>query len=505
MVMGASVSQELHPGEALPLARSAQWVEPAAAIGGRLGLSARLFLLTVVFVAFAEILIYVPAVANYRRAWLSDRIAAAQVAALVLDAAPEGHVSDDLARRLLAGVGARSITVRSGDTSRLLALEPVPGEIGETIDLREMGWLASIDGAWRTLLAPAKGLASVVGRGQVSGHGSFDIVEIVFDEASLRTALTAFAIRLALSSLVIAAAAAGLVFVVLQRVIVRPVRRLARNIAEFTADPERADRVIAPSQRSDEIGHAEAALARMEITLSGELRQKRRLAELGLSVSKINHELRNLLTTAQLLGDRLDSATDPVVQRVAPRLVGTLDRAIRFCEATLAYGRAAEQHPQRRVVRLAPILAELSDLAGLSADGKMSVLFRANDDLVVDADPDQLARALTNLVRNAVQALDVGGAQDGGPPTVAVEARRDGPRMVILVSDNGPGLPERARAHLFAPFQGSVRAGGTGLGLAIAAELVGLNGGTLSLDPSPVGARFRVVIPDRAAAGFRVA
>ncbi|WP_204334103.1 hypothetical protein, partial [Klebsiella pneumoniae] len=78
-------------------------------------------------------------------------------------------------------------------------------------------------------------------------------------------------------------------------------------------------------------------------------REKRRLAELGLSVSKINHELRNLLATAQLLGDRLGDGGDPNTRRLAPRLVATLDRAVRFCEATLAYGRATERHPQRRL------------------------------------------------------------------------------------------------------------------------------------------------------------
>lgn len=86
-------------------------------------------------------------------------------------------------------------------------------------------------------------------------------------------------------------------------------------------------------------------------------------------------------------------------------------------------------------------------------------------------------------------------------PTVTVEARREGRLgaglVTIAVMDNGPGLPDRAKAHLFSPFQGSMRAGGTGLGLAIAAELAELNGGTLRLDPTDTGARFLLEIPDR--------
>ncbi|TXN55591.1 sensor histidine kinase, partial [Methylobacterium sp. WL18] len=69
----------------------------------RLGLSGRLFLVTVAFVVVAEVLTYVPAVANYRIEWMSDRVAAAQVAALVLDGRTGEPVSEALESRLLAG------------------------------------------------------------------------------------------------------------------------------------------------------------------------------------------------------------------------------------------------------------------------------------------------------------------------------------------------------------------------------------------------------------------
>jgi signal transduction histidine kinase len=331
----------------------------------------------------------------------------------------------------------------------------------------------------------------------VVGHGrdGFDLVEVLIDEAPLRRAIVDFALRLLLSSLIVAAAAAGVVFVVLQVAIVRPVRRLARNIAAFADDPEGAERGIVPSRRTDEIGVAETALARMAQGLADQLRQKKRLAELGLAVSKINHELRNLLTGAQLLGDRLEGAADPTVQRVAPRLLATLDRAIRFCEATLAYGRASEPSPSPRRVALAPLLAELEDLSDMAAGTAVAVRVETPPDLAATVDPEQLARALTNLVRNAVQALEGGGT---AAPEVRVTASRDGAAgggVTILVADNGPGLPERARTHLFAPFRGSTRAGGTGLGLAVAAELIRLNGGTLTLDEGTRGACFRVVLP----------
>ncbi|TXN23802.1 HAMP domain-containing histidine kinase [Methylobacterium sp. WL9] len=493
--MGVSIGRQFGAGQAIPapaMSRAARQPRRRS----RLGLSARLFLVTVAFVALAEIMIYVPAVASYRKSWLADRMTAAAVAALVLDATPDHHVSDALVQRLLAGVGAREIAVEGSGGRRVLALTPSPDAVAESVDLRGSGWFEAIVGSWNTLTSPEPAAIRVVG----SGRDSAGKIEVVLDELPLRQALAAFSLRLLISSLVIATAAAALVFFVLQCVFVRPMRRLARNIADFADNPEKAERVIAPSGRIDEIGEAEAALARMEVVLAGELRHKRRLAGLGLSVSKISHELRNLLTTAQLLGDRLENVADPVVQRVAPRLVATLDRANRFCEATLAYGRAAERHPQRAMVPLARILDELPDLAALSRDARVRISIRSQPGLGVDADAEQLSRALTNLVRNAVQALDAAG---GMSPTVTVEARREGclgtGLVTIAVTDNGPGLPDRAKAHLFSPFQGSMRAGGTGLGLAIAAELAELNGGTLRLDPTDTGARFLLEIPDRQA------
>ena len=469
---------------------------PGARVPGlRLGLSARVFLITVAFVAVAEVLIYVPAVANYRLSLLSDRIAAAQVAAMVLDASQGLPVPDDLARHLLVGAGARVIAVRGDTTQRLLSLDPVPERVADMVDLRDTSIWEAIRGAWRTIVAPADAPIRVVGH----GRDGFDLVEVLIDEAPLRQAIVDFALRLLLSSLIVAAAAAGVVFVVLQVAIVRPVRRLARNIAAFADDPEGAERSIVPSHRTDEIGVAETALARMAQGLADQLRQKKRLAELGLAVSKINHELRNLLTGAQLLGDRLEGAADPTVQRVAPRLLAALDRAIRFCEATLAYGRASEPSPSPRRVALAPLLAELEDQTGLADGAGVAIRIEAPAGLEATVDPEQLARALTNLVRNAVQALDGGGTT---APEVRVTASRGcvagRGTVTILVADNGPGLPERARAHLFAPFKGSTRAGGTGLGLAVASELIRLNGGSLTLDEGTRGACFRVTLPDAA-------
>ncbi|HZW46070.1 MAG TPA: sensor histidine kinase, partial [Microvirga sp.] len=309
------------------------------------GLSARLLLLTVLFVMIAEVLIYVPSIANFRQTWLSDRIAAAQIAAMVLDAAPEESLPEALEMRLLQGVGAQAIALRGGGRRSLLAISDAPPEVSKSVDLRDAKWATLVTDAFAVLFNPADKPIRVIGHGM-----GVEFVEIILDQRPLRAAMLEFSRNILLLSLFISIITASLVYLTLQWVIVRPVRRLTGNIAEFSGNPEDASRVIRPTDRADEIGMAEQALARMETTLADELRQKRRLAQLGLAVSKINHELRNMLTTAQLLTDRLERVNDETAQRVAPRLVATLDRAIAFCETTLAYGRATEPLPQRRLI-----------------------------------------------------------------------------------------------------------------------------------------------------------
>jgi len=464
------------------------------------GLSGRLLLLTVAFVMLAEVLIYVPSVANFQRNWLSDRLAAAQIAALVLDAADADM--PELQGKLLAGVGAELVAVRGGGTRRLLAVDvTMPPEVSRTVDLRTQGAFEAIPTAFETLLSPGSGMLRVVGHGTGPNAGEIDFVEIVIDQRPLRDALIAFSRNILILSLIISGITAGLVYVSLQAAIVRPVRRLSANLERFSEAPEDASRIIAPSRRGDEIGVAERALERTERALADELRSKRRLAELGLGVAKINHDLRNMLSSAQLISDRLAELPDPTVQRFAPRLIATLQRAIDFSEATLAYGRAVEPAPSRRRQLLREILADLHAIPGLAApdgeagreEGGARLVLDVPDDLVVDADREQLARVFVNLARNAVQALA------RTPPDereVRVVARREGGVCVVRVSDTGPGLPAKAREHLFEPFKSATRASGTGLGLAICAEIVRLHGGEVVHEPDRPGASFRVTIPD---------
>jgi signal transduction histidine kinase len=460
----------------------------------RFGLSGKLLVLTILFVMIAEVLIYVPLVANFRVNWLRDHLAGAYTAALVLEAAPSGMVPESLAKQILDSIGARAVAMKMGTSRRLLAVGDAPPPVTHDFDMREVYTFDSIVDAFMTMLGTKNDVMRVVGPAPMGG----DFIELVMDEPPLRKAMLRYSVNLLLLSLLVIGIAAAFVYLVLHYLFVRPMRRITGNMVAFRADPENADRIIVPSGRADEIGTAEQELATMQAELASMLQQKNRLAALGLAVSKINHDLRNLLGSAQLISDRLSSLPDPGVQRFAPKLMRALERAIAFCQSTLSYGRLQEPPPERRPILLEPLVDEVHETLGLGPDAPVRWISAVERGLVVEADYDQLFRILLNLARNALQALESRAARDPGRDQIRITGRREGAVVVIEVSDTGPGFSERAQAHLFEAFQGSTRTGGAGLGLAIAAELVRAHGGEIRLVEGTIGATLRLTIPDRA-------
>ncbi len=457
------------------------------------GLSWRLFVLTVLFVTASEVLIYVPSIANFRMAWLSDRLTIADAASLVLAESDAAPVPRDIQNDLLKAVGAIAIAVRTGTVSRLIATVEMPPEVDDVVDLHAMDPVGEVTDAFTTMLSAKPRTLRVIGSSS-SGAAS---LELVISDRALRTAMLSYSINIVWLAALISAITGGLLYFAINRLFVRPMRRLTDNMVAFSVAPEDAGKVVTPTGRGDEIGLAEEHLASMQRTLQGTLREQRHLADLGLAVSKINHDLRNMLAAAQLFSDRLGSLPDENVQRFAPKLIAALDRAIAYCQTTLAYGRAREAAPARRLVALDRLVDDVADVMGLKGHATVAFENRVPAGLEVDADPDQLFRVLVNLCRNAVQALE-SDLDDAVVRRLSIEASRKGDVVTVSVEDTGPGVPAAARANLFRAFQGAVRPGGTGLGLAIASELVRAHGGAISLvEPGGPGARFVITIPDR--------
>ena len=454
------------------------------------GLSGKLLMLTILFVMVAEVLVFVPSVSNFRKQWLTARLEDAQIAALVAEAAPGGPLPKTLRDDLLQSAKVKAVAVKRDESRQLILEEDMPAEVDASYDLRSASWPTLIADALMVYAEADDRVIRVVGK---PSFGDEQFIEVVMEEAPLRAAMIRYGLDILGLSILISIITAALVYLSLHMLLVKPMMKLTRDMVRFSERPEDPTRIVIPSGRSDEIGTAERELAAMQEEIAGTLSQKSRLAALGLAVSKISHDLRNMLSSAQLLSDRLRTVKDERVQRLVPKLIASLDRAIRLCARTLDFGQAQENPPRRKLFPLAPLVAEVGEGLGLPQPNRIDWTLRIEPDLKVDADRDQLYRVLSNLCRNAVQALE---SQGDGNGEITIAARREGAVTVIEVKDTGPGVPERARAHLFEAFQSVARKGGTGLGLAIAAELVNAHGGRIALLDNEGGATFQIVIPD---------
>jgi signal transduction histidine kinase len=451
-------------------------------------LSGRFLILTVIFVMLAEIMIFVPSIARYRADFLLTRLKQAQIAALT-QLATEEMIMPELEAELLANAEVYNVVLRRDEVRQLVLSSEVPGEVYDTVDLRAAGPWELIRDAFALLADPQNRIIRVIGY-PVQDAGT--LIEVTMETRQLREAMVDYGLRILVLSALISIVTAFLLFLAVRRLLVLPIRRVVRHMQTYAEAPEDARRVIAPNADVEELRIAEEALQSMQTQLTGALKQKERLAQLGGAVAKISHDLRNILTTAQLFADRIEGSADPAVARAAPKLVNSISRAVSLCESTLAFGKAEEPSPQLRRLNLAPLVAEVAESEGLPSDALVTILVDVPPGLMIRADSEQLYRVLSNLVRNARQAIDA----TGQPGSIEISAGEDEREWWIRVGDTGPGLPPKAREHLFSAFQGGARKGGTGLGLAIAAELIRGHGGRLDLVRSDAeGTEFAIHLP----------
>ena len=450
------------------------------------GLSARLLVLTVAFVMLAEVLIFAPSVGRFRADWLEAKLAAGHLAILALEATPDLMVSEELEAELLRHVGAYTVALSTPDQGKLMLMVEAPRMVDASFDLRQDGPVTLVgDALYALFLAPEQRLLRVLGP---APRDPALTLEIVIDEQPLHDELAGYALRILGLSLVISIITAGLVYLTLHLVMVRPMRRVTEAMVAFRDDPGRAPLFQPSARRGDEIGLAGRELAEMQQGLRQALNQQNRLAALGTAVTKISHDLRTSLSPARLVSDGMAESAAPQVRRLTPTLLKSIDRAVDLCERTLTFVRDGSPPLEPTRFLLADLAAEVGASLPASLAGQVTWMTALPLDLAITADRGQLFRALANLAQNAVEA---------GATRLALAARRrDGGAVALELSDNGPGLSPKAREHLFQPFTGSARAGGTGLGLAIAREIAQLHGGDLTLvDSGAKGTTFRLDLP----------
>jgi signal transduction histidine kinase len=444
------------------------------------GLSAKLLILTIFFVLLAELMIYTPSISRFRKSYLEEHIAAAHLAALALEATPDHMINRELEAELLFHANAYSITLKH-PTRRVLMLskQDLP-KVDVTFDMREGGFMMWIMDAFEALFRNDSRIMQVIG---VSPKAMDVVVEVTLDEAPMRQEMLAFSGRILQLSIVISLLTAGLVYISLLMLMVRPLRRITRSLVRFRADPEDETRQIPPTKRNDEIGVAMRELALMKEEVRAAFKQKNRLATLGAAVAKVNHDLRNSLSTAMLVSDRLADIDDPEVQKVTPRLYTAIDKAVVLCSQTLNYVSGGTPEMKISHFHLRELIVEVTvairdeitigvEKEVLDSHPGFNVINEVEFELDIKADRDQLFRAISNLIMNARQV---------GASLVRVTAEENETSIIIEISDDGPGMSENARKKLFQPFSGSSRQGGTGLGLVIVRDILRAHGGDVAL------------------------
>jgi signal transduction histidine kinase len=443
--------------------------------------------LTLIFAALAALVIYLPSLGQFWKNYLDQRLVAAQIAALSLEETPGQQVSPELEDELLMSAEIQAVIVIREDSRQLILRSNLPSSISAFYDVREQSNLDLIFDAFETLSRNGEGSIQVQGSPINTRHQS---VQVVLDEGPLYNALSDFSNGFLKTTLFVALVSAILIYLAILFFLVRPTARIAENLVAFSKKPETPDNTLKPSGRKDEIGLLEHEISEMQTEVKKALQQKARLANLGLAVSKINHDLKNILATARMSMEMLDRKPSGQAQsRVMERFLRSVDRAVALGERTLKYGKAEEPPPVKTKFPLAGLIDGVQATYRESFGDKLVWKTDIPKGLEVHADREQIFRVLFNLTRNAVEAM-------GGQGTIHVSANVLKILATVQFRDIGPGIPERVQKTLFVPFAGSTKGGGSGLGLVIARELVEANGGTLDLaETNDQGTTFVFTLP----------
>jgi len=454
-------------------------------------LSARLLLLTFGFVLLAETLLFVPSIAFFRQEGLEMRARSAGLIAEALmsqtSEEPSREASEMLAQQFMMQTDADFLAAFQDGQTLLILGEPPQARIIATADLRNQGRLPNFFATGMDFFARGDGYLRLIVASPIAGQ---DRLEMLVPCAAIGADLRAYAGRILLLSLLIAAFVGALIYLSMLRLIVRPVQRLADDMTAFREAPEKRRRAEPPSDRGDEIGQLQREFHEVKQSLRSAFRQRERLASLGLSVTKINHDLRNVLSTALLMADRLSMHEDPKLAEMGERLTRTVERGVGLTEEVLEYSSAREPEPVLEPTQLGRIVAEVQvDLR--VAFPRVWISNRIGRDVWISADPEQLHRILSNLTRNAAQAMM---GQSNGRVEFSTDIMAD--TVITRIQDNGPGLPDSVEDRLFLPFTRGHSEGSTGLGLSISKELAERMGGSLELlETGPDGTTFILGLP----------
>ena len=454
-------------------------------------LSRKLLLMTILFVMIAEVLIFIPSSAIYRHNWLAERAEYAGLLTLAIEGVPDFQGTEMLSEQFMQDTSVSMVAQkREGRSQLVLGMPPGTGPDSSpiiTTDLRTVNHLMNFRETARAFFGNGQGYIRILSRPTVKG---VEALEVLVPQAALKQALLDYCHNILLWSFAISVLTGLMIYAALSRMIVRPIQNLASGLAAFREDPRKRIGDGAQIKRQDEIGQLEHEFVDMKEGVRTAFQQQERLATIGMAMAKINHDLRNVLTSAQLISDRLADDKEERVASMGSRLVRAVERGVKLCEATLSFSQSVEERPTPKPVRIASLIGEVAGDV-MAEEGLVRFNNKVPTDMLVHADPDQLYRVFHNLFRNAVQAM-----ADSKEKNLSVTAMVMDDKACIDIADSGPGLPKTALDNLFKAFTSSARKGGTGLGLTISRELARANKGNLILQKTgEEGTVFAVSLP----------
>ena len=391
----------------------------------------------------------------------------------------------DAAGRLIWPSGAATLAIdASGRAAANAGREPFVRRIADAGD-------GDAEGTRIALYAPV-----------TAGGRSLGVVRTIFaidesvDETLARTRSTVVLLG-AINGLVLLAAAAW----ILRSTVVRPVQELERAAGRVAAGDLSA-RVAEKARGPGELGRLADAFDRMTASLQEgreSLIRSEKLAGVGRLAAGVAHEVGNPLAAIlgyveTLLRDTPERPIEPELrQDILTRVRAETERIHKIIQELLDYSRPPREDIEP--VELARVVEATLPLVKAQARFKeLDVRVELPAELPrARASAGRLTQVLLNLLLNAGDATD-------GRGQVVIGARRAGARVVVSVSDDGPGVARELRGKIFDPFFTTKEVGhGTGLGLSVSQSIVEGFGGTLRLVDSPAGACFEIELPTSAA------
>ncbi len=436
-----------------------------------------------------EVLVLLPAVGYYRSLQLQELV---DDTALIIDSlrsAPTDTIDEEQSSFLLEKLGVYNITLLFPDRQERLLTPPnnQPIDAG-TINLMEDSLLSKLFSGPACIISRNSDTMRLIGQPELNDYA----VDMTVPERPICMDVRRFARDLFVLSIWLCVIAATLLFVTANFNLAAPILRLTRAITGFDTSSRDRAQIVQPTSRVREIYEAETSLRDMQERVIVAMEQRDKLVTLGESVSKIQHDLRNMLSTATLTADRLEFSEDPKVRQSAPRLKRALDRAVALSSQTVEYGALGSRPTNIKEIDLNATIQEIiDDEKSLCKDLPYRWIFSSPKGLKARTDEEYFTRVYRNLLRNARQILDEG---QGDNIITRVSVLENG--ISVQIEDDGPGMSEKARANLFKPYTGSSRKGGSGLGLALSHELSILMGAELRMIKSDSsGTIFEIFLP----------